>query len=57
MARSMSRKVALSSAESSAAVGLALAWGVLLGPKTGLINQIWHSIGSIHHQMEAVQLI
>jgi iron(III) transport system permease protein len=23
----------------------ALAWGVLLGPKTGLVNQIWHSIG------------
>lgn len=23
----------------------ALAWGVLLGPKTGLINQLWRSIG------------
>jgi iron(III) transport system permease protein len=24
----------------------ALAWGVLLGPKTGLVNQIWHSVGA-----------
>ncbi len=23
----------------------ALSWGVLLGPKTGLLNQVWHSIG------------
>jgi len=23
----------------------ALAWGVLLGPKTGLINQVWRSVG------------
>ncbi len=23
----------------------ALAWGVLLGPKTGLVNQAWHAIG------------
>lgn len=23
----------------------ALSWGVLLGPKTGLINQVWHSLG------------
>jgi iron(III) transport system permease protein len=24
----------------------ALAWGVLLGPKTGLVNQVWRSLGS-----------
>jgi iron(III) transport system permease protein len=24
----------------------ALAWGVLLGPKTGLVNQVWRSIGA-----------
>jgi iron(III) transport system permease protein len=23
----------------------ALSWGVLLGPKTGLLNQVWHSVG------------
>ena len=23
----------------------ALSWGVLLGPKTGLINQVWHAVG------------
>lgn len=23
----------------------ALAWGVLLGPKTGLVNQVWRSLG------------
>ena len=24
----------------------ALAWGVLLGPKTGLVNQVWRSTGA-----------